>query len=109
MARCAAFRKAPRNSLSVSENPNNHSSPKKSTPRKPPSSIIVGTDTGTGRKPNIVSSGRGIFNIYVAVEEMEAAARGLSPTMVKGLYHNRHITAGHRAVVSPNSPGALTG
>ena len=93
MARCAAFQKVPRNSLSVSENPNNHSSPKKSTPRKPPSSIIVGTDTGTGRNPNIVSSGRVTFNKYVAVAEMAPAVRGFSHMMLKGQYPSRHFTA----------------
>src|SRR5687767_6138783 len=92
-ARCATFQKVPRNSLSVSEKPNNHSRPKNSTPRKPPSSIIVGTDTGTGRNPNIASSGKVIFNKYVAVAEMAPAVRGFSHIMLKGQYPSRHFTA----------------
>src|SRR5215204_5488829 len=92
-ARCATFQKVPRNSLSVSEKPNNHSNPKNSTPRKPPSSIIVGTDTGTGRNPNIASSGKVIFNKYVTVAEMAPAVRGFSHIMLKGQYPSRHFTA----------------
>src|ERR687898_710357 len=93
MARCATFQKVPRNSLSVSEKPNNHRSPKNSTPTKPPSGIIVGTDTGTGRNPNIASSGKVTFNKYVTVPEVAPAVGGFSHMTWAGQYPGRHFTA----------------
>src|SRR5215203_2459490 len=88
-ARWATFQKVPKNSLSVSEKPNNHSSPKNSTPRKPPSTIIVGTDTGKGRNPNIASSGKVIFNKYVTVAAIAPAIRGFSHIRFTGQYPGR--------------------